>query len=71
MDEPGEHEARADMVHLVSDQEVTCELTGERSYDRLIGVYRLLQKPTVGDRVFSGQARRVNRSGDAARSSVS
>ena len=48
MHEPGGHEARAYMVEMVLHQEVTCDLTGERNFDRLIGVCQLLQKPTVG-----------------------
>ena len=48
MDEPGGLEAATYMLQLVRGQEVTCELTGERSYDRLIGTCRLVETPTVG-----------------------
>ena len=49
MDERGGLEAATYMLQLVQGQQVTCELTGERSFDRLVGVCRLDDEATVGD----------------------
>jgi endonuclease YncB( thermonuclease family) len=37
LDKQGGRQAKAFMERLVSGRQVTCELNGERSYDRLIG----------------------------------
>ena len=49
MHEPGGLEAATYMLQLVWGQEVTCDLTGERSYGRLVGVCRLDDEATIGD----------------------
>ena len=40
-DEPGGPEATAAMRELVAGRELRCELTGERTYDRCVGVCEL------------------------------
>ncbi len=47
--EPGGAESAMYVFLLVQGEKVTCELTGERSYGRLIGVCRLDDPATIGD----------------------
>lgn len=57
LDEVGGPEAATFMVDLVMDQELACDLTGERSYDRLIGVCYLKGRDIAAPEDRIGRAR--------------
>lgn len=38
LSEPGGHEATAAMVRMIAGKLVTCDLTGERTHDRMVGI---------------------------------
>jgi len=57
LDEQGGRQAKAFMERLVSGRQVTCELNGERSYDRLIGRCYLGGDDIAGVLVSAGLGR--------------
>ena len=57
LDEAGGPEAAAFMVELVMGQDVTCDLTGERSHDRLIGVCFLDGRDIAAELIAAGLGR--------------
>lgn len=57
LDEQGGRQAKAFMERLVSGRQVTCELNGERSYDRLIGRCYLGNDDIAGVLVSAGLGR--------------
>jgi len=57
LDEAGGPEAAAFMVELVMGQELDCDLTGERSHDRLIGVCYLNGRDIAAELIAAGLGR--------------
>ncbi len=57
LSEPGGAEAARAMWMLLHSQEVRCELTGERSHDRCIGVCYVRGRDVAAELVRAGAAR--------------
>ena len=56
-DDPGGAEASAFMSNLVLGRDLDCDLTGERSHDRLIGVCYLDGRDIAAELIGAGLAR--------------